>query len=231
MAAFASRVKTTWDVDPAGLVAHARIVAAETERRLASERDPDGQATVPLRELPDESRRLILTDSISPRPLHAVLTLLDVLEELRDDRFSDHERLALAKSVVFSSSNLHFGPEVGVGRPRDDAPVVQPWLAAVQGMADDLAGLRFAYPETTPVATSTRTPTPMPGTPTLTATRTSFPSRTPSQTRTPPPTRTRTRTFRSTQTPTVRARVAGSRPTSRQAASAFSCEARRSSME
>jgi hypothetical protein len=64
---------------------------------------------------------------------------------------------------------------------------------------DDLAGLRFAYPQTTPVATPTRTPIPIP---TPTATRTSFPSRTPSQTRTPPPTRTHTRTFRSTRTQT-----------------------------
>jgi hypothetical protein len=152
MAAFASRVKTTWTVDPAGLVAHARLVVAEVERRLEIEgvHDVDypgllgsanGRTTPQLRALPEEGRKLILTDSISPRPLHKVLVLLEVLEQQRDEHFYDHERLALAKSVVFSTSNLHFGPEVGVGQPKDDARVLQPWLAAVQAMAEDLPDL------------------------------------------------------------------------------------------
>ena len=40
--------------------------------------------------------------------------------------------------VVFSSSNLHFGPEVGVGRPQPGAPVVAPWLECIHAMASDL---------------------------------------------------------------------------------------------
>jgi hypothetical protein len=67
---------------------------------------------------------------------------------------------------------------------------------------DDLNGLRFAYPQTTPFATSTRTATPLPNA--ATATRTSFPSRTPTRTRIPTATRTSTRTLRppETRTPT-----------------------------
>jgi SAM-dependent methyltransferase len=89
MAAFASRVKTTWDVDPAGLIAHAQLVAAEAERRIEIE----GSAA-PLRALPEECRKLILSNSISARPLHKVLVLLEVLDQQREDRFYDHERLA-----------------------------------------------------------------------------------------------------------------------------------------
>jgi hypothetical protein len=94
-----------------------------------------------LRHLSKELSNLLLTDSISPRPLHKVLALLDRLRVERDDRFYAHEVLALANSVVFQSSNLVFGPEVGLGRIRRDAPVVTPWLEAVNRMAADLEGL------------------------------------------------------------------------------------------
>jgi hypothetical protein len=70
---------------------------------------------------------------------------------------------------------------------------------------DDLAGLRFAYPQITPFATPTRTATRTPSstrTRTPTVTRTSFPSRTPTQTRTPRATATRTRTAKPTDTRT-----------------------------
>jgi hypothetical protein len=47
--------------------------------------------------------------------------------------------LALAKSLVSSASNLHFGPEVGVLRTKKvDAPVVEAWLAEIKSMAADL---------------------------------------------------------------------------------------------
>ena len=62
--------------------------------------------------------KLILKDSISPLPLHRTLVLLETLEENRDDHFYDHERLALATALVNEISNLHFGPEVGVGPER-----------------------------------------------------------------------------------------------------------------
>jgi hypothetical protein len=146
VAHFASKAKVTWDVDPDGLLAHARRIALEAEARLQDDGVPDipfFQVVDPdshtrLRMLPEEASQLILTDSLSPLPMHKALVLLEVLEEQRDDRYWDHERLALAKSMVFSSSNLHFGPEVGVGRPKADAAVVAPWLAGVTAMADDL---------------------------------------------------------------------------------------------
>lgn len=51
-------------------------------------------------------------------------------------------RVALAKALVYSISNLHFGPEVGVGPAKLDAAVVTPWLANVEVMARDLRQLQ-----------------------------------------------------------------------------------------
>ncbi|HLH23753.1 MAG TPA: DNA methyltransferase [Chloroflexota bacterium] len=142
---FASRVKLDWRPDPAELVEHAQEVARAAERELARDGIHDelartvGVAERELRRLPAEAERLLLTDSISPLPLHKTLVLLECLDRHRNERYHHHERLALAKSLVLSSSNLHFGPEVGVGPPKRDAAVVAPWLDAVRAMADDLA--------------------------------------------------------------------------------------------
>jgi hypothetical protein len=71
--------------------------------------------------------------------LHKALVLLDVLRVKADPRFTPHERLALAKALVYGIGNLRFGPEVGIGRPKTDVPVVASWLANVAAMAADLA--------------------------------------------------------------------------------------------
>jgi hypothetical protein len=49
--------------------------------------------------------------------------------------------LALAKSLVTEIGNLRFGPEVGVGPPNEDAPVIESWLGNVRAMAEDLREL------------------------------------------------------------------------------------------
>ncbi len=149
MAHFASQVKVDWLPDPDGLIEHARHVAQVSSERLAADGIEDvalfeGMQNRPehQRRLPEETEALLLTNSISPLPLHKALVLLDCLDENRDARYERHERLALAKSLVYSSSNLHFGPEVGVGKPKTDAPVISPWLANVQGMANDLRAVK-----------------------------------------------------------------------------------------
>jgi hypothetical protein len=88
-----------------------------------------------------ESRSLLLKDSISPLPLHKTLVLIECLKHCHDERYYRHELLALAKALTTSIGNLHFGPEVGVGPPKPDAPVLAPWLAGVRAMADDLCRL------------------------------------------------------------------------------------------
>ena len=153
MASFASRVKLDWSVDPDALVAHANRVARLVLERLPRGRESTTSARHPcfkrltrqseeLRTLPPERLRLLLKNSISPLPLHKTLLLLDTLERHRDDTVYAHERLALAAALVTQIGNLHFGPEVGVGRIREDAPVVGPWLDRVRRMANDITTLR-----------------------------------------------------------------------------------------
>ena len=145
MAQFASQVKVDWSLEPEGLMEHARHVAASAIKVLSAEGIEDNplfrlvpMGHLPLKTLSDEKMKLLLANSLSPLPLHKTLVLLDCLEEHHDERYDRHERLALAKALAFSISNLHFGPEVGLGAVKLDAPVISAWLDIVQGMANDL---------------------------------------------------------------------------------------------
>jgi hypothetical protein len=91
-----------------------------------------------MKTLDEERMKLLLKDSISPLPLHKILILRGLLGEMEDARLIDHERLALARTAVANASNLHFGPEVGVGTPKHDARVVGAWLDNIRAMALDL---------------------------------------------------------------------------------------------
>ena len=155
MAHFASLVKVDWSPDPNSMVEHSKRIAdiALTELQeqgiiddaplfAASEQNVScGIAS--LRRLEAEASQVLLAGSISPLPLHKTLVLLDVLRRHRDERYHHHQLLALAKALVSSIGNLHFGPEVGVGPAKPDAPVVAPWLSGVLAMADDLRKLRY----------------------------------------------------------------------------------------
>ncbi|MEN6433184.1 MAG: DNA methyltransferase [Smithella sp.] len=133
MAHFASCVKSDWNLDSKGLFKHASCIA-ECANKKTKNSDWNN-----LRKLPAESEALLLTDSISPLPLHKSLILLEQINKEKESLFYNHELLALAKSLVFSISNLHFGPEVGVHRnKKNDAPVVESWLSEIEIMASDI---------------------------------------------------------------------------------------------
>ncbi|MGH8014375.1 MAG: DNA methyltransferase [Candidatus Binataceae bacterium] len=148
----ASTVKTDWEIDAGAFLAHTREVASIANQRLRAEGLTDEPALplftrAPRRpprlsRLSEESGKLLLGNSISPLPLHKALLLALTLNEAHDQRFISHERLALAKVLVFEASNLHFGPEVGVGPVKSDAAVIRPWLNAVRAMAADLGEMR-----------------------------------------------------------------------------------------
>jgi len=148
---FAASVKTNWAVSAGKLRRIARTIADKTNRSLESQGiidDPQGWIACEsppltiLRSLPDEALKLLLANSISPLPLHKSLLLRDVIAEHATADTIAPLRLALAKALVASISNLHFGPEVGVTTPKEDAPVVSSWLRQVESMADDLEKLR-----------------------------------------------------------------------------------------
>ena len=152
MAGFASRTKVDWSVDPHALISHAREIADRTAQRLEGEGIDDlgvaplfrtnGKSASQLRRLAPDRETLLLKNSISPLPLHKTLALLETLDQQKDEAVWNHERLALATALVSGISNLHFGPEVGVGMVQKDAPVVGPWLDRVRSMSNDVSALR-----------------------------------------------------------------------------------------
>lgn len=152
MASFASRTKVDWEIDADELVRHATEIAKLALDKFKGEGIED-EEHLPLfgtrqrvvthfRTLSPDILKLLLTDSISSLPLHKTLVLLETLEQNQNPRLIAHEHIALAKSLVNDISNLHFGPEIGVGLVKPDAAVVGPWLRRVKNIASDLRGLK-----------------------------------------------------------------------------------------
>jgi len=154
MSHFATSVKIDWSPNPDRLIGHAERIGETVFGKLKAqglretyapylceERAPYGRQPI-LKTLNHEESRLLLTNSISPLPLHKSILLRDVINEEKGRRYHRHELLAFAKTIVESASNLHFGPEVGVQEIKTDAPVIQPWLDAVMAMSEDLRCLK-----------------------------------------------------------------------------------------
>ena len=149
MAQFASSVKLDWSIDPAALSDYAAAVSATARRTLARSGHSDWgelplfaareESRAQLRTLAAERSKLLLKDSISPLPLHKTLILLDAIAAYGDQQQQRLARLALANALVRTIGNLKFGPEVGVGKIKRDAPVVDAWLEGMRTMIDDLA--------------------------------------------------------------------------------------------
>ncbi len=152
LAAFASQTKIDWSPTSSGLIRFADAVEEEARRELAEHGIVDeeplplfsngkpmcGEEPAVLRTLPPEQIKLLLKNSISPLPLHKVLVLRDCLMKRRRSVFFRHGQLALAKALVYSIGNLHFGPEVGVTAPKEDSPVLRVWRNEVGTIARDI---------------------------------------------------------------------------------------------
>ena len=145
-AGFASAVKTDWEVSPFTLVRDAEMIAEETDRLLRAagiddESDCSGMLGSPfIRGLAADQRKLLLTNSISPMPLHKAIALSEAISKI--PARGNHHKLAFASALVESVSNLEFGPEVGVGNLKSDAPVIMPWLGRIREMAADIEAVR-----------------------------------------------------------------------------------------
>jgi hypothetical protein len=139
MAQFAGTVKLDWSPDPDRLWESARRIG-EISAAL-SEKESE-----PLRNLPEESRRVMVANSISDRPLHKTLILLEQIQQYAEPTHIRHLKLALAKAVITSISNLHFAPEVCVGKAKLDAPVIEAWLQEVKTIVADLRQLQTLKP-------------------------------------------------------------------------------------
>ena len=148
IAYFASSVKVDWSVGRSALLDYADEVVSSARRAL-EERDLGVWDDLPLFQssgtrptrtlgLTPEQSKLLLKDSISPIPLHKTLVLLGVIERHGDDRLRRYGRLALASALVHRIGNLKFGPEVGIGQIKVDAPVLDSWRRGISAIAHDI---------------------------------------------------------------------------------------------
>jgi SAM-dependent methyltransferase len=133
IALFASNVKINWSIEPSKIIKLAKTISDIADTKIQNH---EGDYL----ELTDEQEKLIIKNSISPLPLHKSLILLNVINLFRNNENYNHLRLAFAKQLVNSYSNLHFGPEVGVSRnKKDNVDVVSLWLREVVTIAHDIA--------------------------------------------------------------------------------------------
>lgn len=131
IATFASSTKCNWAVNNKALLDHAKKIAFIANERIRCYQNG-------FKVLKAEQAKLLIKNSISDKPLHKALILLEVIDENKS-QFHSHERLAFAKQLVFSYSNLKFGPEVGVSRrKKDDVETIDLWLDGIKRMSSDI---------------------------------------------------------------------------------------------
>lgn len=140
---FAASVKTDWSIDPDEYEASAERIADQVRGALEAQGINDRAVCTftkgaLLRDISPDAKKLLIANSISPMPLHKTLILLDAIREHRGKPYYNHARLALGAALVTGIGNLRFGPEVGVGKLKDDVPVISIWLAQVRRMVSDL---------------------------------------------------------------------------------------------
>ncbi|KAF0108661.1 MAG: hypothetical protein FD146_547 [Anaerolineaceae bacterium] len=150
----ASAVKTDWDLDADILSSRTRQIADEAIKILEAQGIDDNfpfeKEHQNLKSLSPDAEKLILSNSISPLPLHKTLVLFEILKQFENEPFYRHALLALGNALVYKISNLHFGPEVGVKSPKFDVPVISNWLLEIDKMVNDLRqvkGLSFPKSE------------------------------------------------------------------------------------
>ncbi|MBM4056363.1 MAG: DNA methyltransferase [Planctomycetes bacterium] len=133
MAFLASKTKINWEIDPEKLINTAKKIETDA---TSIEKVQHINETYRLNE---EQKKLILKDSIDELPLSKALLLCDLIKKSKHEELKGHLLLALAKILVYSISNLHFGPEVGVRKSKKkDYPVYLIWLNQVISIASDI---------------------------------------------------------------------------------------------
>lgn len=127
---FASCVKCRWEVEQDIFMSDAKIIYDRAFDQI--------DRTTSLRTLSDEQSKLILKNSISPEPLSDVLILQDTILEKKSE-YQDYYLLALAKHIVYSYSNLKFGPEVGISRKKKyHVDTLDIWFREVVNILNDI---------------------------------------------------------------------------------------------
>ncbi len=130
MTHFASTTKCAWKINVDQMYLQA-IQIADTATTII-------EKSQMLRSLTEEQNKLILKNSICEAPLNQVLILRDTILAAHT-KYEQYFLLALAKNIVYSYSNLKFGPEVGISRKKkQEVDVVSIWLKQIAVMQKDL---------------------------------------------------------------------------------------------
>jgi 16S rRNA G966 N2-methylase RsmD len=149
MAALASRVKTNWDICPDEFLLLAQQIAKKADREIEKVLGTNFELvdayqhhnSDDLLSLDQDAQKLILTDSISPKPLHRALILKKHIFKsfsYATQPITEAMLLAMAWTLVTHAGNVRFGPEIGITKPKNDVDVVSIWLKQCQRMASDV---------------------------------------------------------------------------------------------
>ncbi len=86
-----------------------------------------------------EAMALLLKNSISAEPFAKTCALLEAIHQCnwKSPLFKQIFHLVVADKLPMEFGNLKFGPEVGVGKIKDDADVPTIWREGVQRICDD----------------------------------------------------------------------------------------------
>ena len=149
---FASCVKSDWQIEPSSLLDRSEEIAYNTQQILSGQGiDDRTQSTIDglsLKRLPETATRVLIKNSISPLPLHKTLILFEQINHHKTDVAHKYLVLALGNALVNTIGNLRFGPEVGVGKVKQDVPVISAWINQVRRMAMDLSEVQATdYPD------------------------------------------------------------------------------------
>ena len=132
---FVSKTKTNWSGDGHSLMNQADSISKNASYLIENTSSKD------ILRLFQIENGLLLKNSISKRPLEMCIALLNSIDLHFKDKgsvYQDYAKLAFASALVHDASNLHFGPEVGVRKIKDEAPVFDKWKERVCTFARDL---------------------------------------------------------------------------------------------
>jgi len=143
---FASKTKLEWNIDTNSvqlaaneILENAILVLSEIGIKAPSKGDWDEKTPAGLLEFNEGEKKLTIKNGISPFPLHKILILRNLINK-SDFAHSIKNILLLGLSTTaLKSSNIRFGPEVGVSKKRKlDAPVFNIWIEKILQMSNDV---------------------------------------------------------------------------------------------
>lgn len=151
IARLATKTKLKWNVNTGELLDTALDIMESLNKSFKKSGIDDKEDChqnvdlLKLRSLSLESQKIILKNSISPVPLHKSILLIEKIMSVKDEQIRDHLLLASLKTIVGDVSNLKFGPEVGLGKIKSDAPILEPWIGNVTQIIEDISSLTIPH--------------------------------------------------------------------------------------